>query len=65
MDCDATNFKNCLYLGLGLSTAKRLIEAQGETIKIDCPPTGGTTVTLRLPLAAARSHNAPGSGTDS
>ncbi len=51
--------------GLGLSTAKRLIEAQGGTIKIDCPPTGGTTVTLRLPLGAARSDHAPRSGTNS
>jgi two-component system sensor kinase FixL len=40
--------------GLGLPTAKRLIEAHGGTIQIDCPPEGGTTVTVQLPLAAVR-----------
>ena len=37
--------------GLGLPTAKRLIEAHNGQIAIDCPPTGGTTVVIRLPLA--------------
>lgn len=41
--------------GLGLPTAKRLIEAHHGTIRVDCPPTGGTTVTVHLPLAAAAS----------
>jgi two-component system sensor kinase FixL len=36
--------------GLGLPTARRLVEAHGGTIEITCPPAGGTTVTLRLPL---------------
>lgn len=36
--------------GLGLPTAKRLVEAQRGTIRIDCPPDGGTTVTIELPL---------------
>jgi len=35
--------------GLGLSTAKRLLEAHGGSIAVDCPPRGGTTVTLELP----------------
>jgi two-component system, LuxR family, sensor kinase FixL len=39
--------------GLGLSTAKRFLEAQGGSIAIDCPVTGGTTVLVQLPLAAA------------
>ena len=37
--------------GLGLSTAKRLVEAHQGSIHIECPPAGGTTVTIRLPLA--------------
>ena len=35
--------------GLGLPTAKRLIEAQHGTISVDCPAAGGTTVTVQLP----------------
>jgi len=38
--------------GLGLSTARRFIEAQGGTIRIDCPPAGGTSVTIELPRSA-------------
>jgi signal transduction histidine kinase len=36
--------------GLGLPTAKRLIEAHNGQIAIDCPPAGGTSVLVRLPL---------------
>jgi len=36
--------------GLGLPTAKRLVEAQRGTIAVDCPPEGGTTVTVHLPM---------------
>lgn len=36
--------------GLGLSTARRLIEAHRGTIDVLCPPGGGTTVTVRLPV---------------
>jgi two-component system, LuxR family, sensor kinase FixL len=35
--------------GLGLATAKRLIEAHHGEIAVDCPPGGGTQVTLTLP----------------
>jgi PAS domain S-box-containing protein len=35
--------------GLGLCTAKRLVEAHRGAIRVDCPPGGGTTVTVRLP----------------
>jgi signal transduction histidine kinase len=37
--------------GLGLPTAKRLIEAHAGRIVIECPPGGGTTVTVQLPVA--------------
>lgn len=36
--------------GLGLPTAKRLVEAHQGTITIDCPAEGGTTVTIALPM---------------
>jgi PAS domain S-box-containing protein len=38
--------------GLGLPTARRLIEAHGGTIAILCPPGGGTRVTIQLPARA-------------
>lgn len=36
--------------GLGLPIAKRVIEAHGGTIHIDVPPSGGTTISVELPL---------------
>ena len=36
--------------GLGLPTAKRLVERHGGTIEIACPPAGGTVVTVSLPI---------------
>ena len=39
--------------GLGLPTARQLIEAQGGTIQLECPDSGGTLVTMTFPLAAA------------
>jgi signal transduction histidine kinase len=41
--------------GLGLPTAKRLIEAHGGNSSIACPPEGGTMVSVRLPAAAVAS----------
>jgi signal transduction histidine kinase len=35
--------------GLGLPTAKRLVEAHRGTIDIQCPPEGGTLVTVQFP----------------
>jgi two-component system, LuxR family, sensor kinase FixL len=37
--------------GLGLSTVKRLVEAHHGRIEVNCPPGGGTVITLQLPLA--------------
>jgi two-component system sensor kinase FixL len=39
--------------GLGLPTAKRLIEAHNGEIVIECPPAGGTEVVIRLPMDVA------------
>jgi signal transduction histidine kinase len=36
--------------GLGLPTAKRLIEAHRGTIDVRCPPGGGTAVIVQLPI---------------
>jgi PAS domain S-box-containing protein len=38
--------------GIGLPTAKRLIDAHGGTISVASAPAGGTAVTVQLPLAA-------------
>ncbi len=35
--------------GLGLVTARRLMEAQGGTVLLECPPAGGTVATVRVP----------------
>ena len=39
--------------GLGMATAKRLVEMHGGRIEVVCPPPGGTTVTLYLPTTAS------------
>ncbi len=39
--------------GLGLPTAKRLIEAHHGRISVECPAGGGTTVNIELPRAGA------------
>ena len=39
--------------GLGLATAKRLVEAHHGEIHVECPPGGGTTVTVQLPMLPA------------
>jgi len=36
--------------GLGLPTARRVVERHRGTIEIDCPATGGTIVTVTLPM---------------
>ena len=37
--------------GLGMATARRLIESQGGAIAVECPVAGGTVVTLTVPVA--------------
>jgi PAS domain S-box-containing protein len=39
--------------GLGLATARRIVELHGGAITVDCPPAGGTIMGVELPLAAA------------
>jgi two-component system sensor kinase FixL len=39
--------------GLGMATAKRLIESQAGTIAVDSPSAGGTVITLTIPVAPA------------
>ena len=36
--------------GLGLPTVRRRVEAHQGTIKVACPPAGGTVVTVSLPV---------------
>jgi signal transduction histidine kinase len=36
--------------GLGLPTARRVIERHKGRLDVDCPPSGGTVVTVTLPL---------------
>jgi len=44
--------------GLGLATTKRLVDAHGGQIEIDCPPSGGTVVTIQLPASRVQGHDA-------
>ncbi len=37
--------------GLGLATARRIIESHGGTLTLACPATGGTVATVRLPIS--------------
>ena len=39
--------------GLGLPTARRIVEAHHGSVAIECPPAGGTIVTVRLPAVSA------------
>ena len=38
--------------GLGMATAKRLVELHGGRISVVCPPAGGTEITVQLPTTA-------------
>lgn len=36
--------------GLGLATAKRIVEAHKGSLRVECPPGGGTMVVVQLPV---------------
>jgi two-component system NtrC family sensor kinase len=36
--------------GLGLSITYSIVEKHGGTLSVDCPPAGGTTMTIDIPL---------------
>ena len=36
--------------GLGLATVQQIVEAHGGRVELTCPPSGGSTFTVRLPL---------------
>jgi len=35
--------------GLGLATARRIVDAHGGSLRLDCPPGGGTVAVVRVP----------------
>jgi PAS domain S-box-containing protein len=37
--------------GLGLATARRILESHGGTLALECPPAGGTVAIVRLPAS--------------
>jgi len=39
--------------GLGMATAKRLVELHGGRIDVVCPPSGGTQIAVHLPTTAS------------
>jgi two-component system sensor kinase FixL len=48
--------------GLGLPTAKRIVDAHRGEIVIDCPPAGGTAVVVRLPVELPEPAESAGGG---
>jgi two-component system NtrC family sensor kinase len=48
--------------GLGLSIVYGVIQRHGGSIEVDCPPTGGTIFTIRLPLDSPEKRNSEPSG---
>ena len=41
-------------MGLGLTITRRVIAAAHGSLSVDCQPAGGTTISVRLPLAQSR-----------
>ena len=48
--------------GLGLPIARRTAELHGGTLTLECPDTGGTEVTLTLPLHPVGQNALPTNG---
>jgi signal transduction histidine kinase len=46
--------------GLGLPTARRVVELHKGSITVDCPPGGGTVVTVTLPADSKRADAVAG-----
>jgi signal transduction histidine kinase len=45
--------------GLGLAIARRTAEIHGGVLTLDCPPGGGTTMTLTVPAPQTRASERP------
>jgi signal transduction histidine kinase len=45
--------------GLGLAIARRTAEIHGGVLTLDCPPEGGTTMTLKVPASQTRGSERP------
>ena len=45
--------------GLGLAIARRTAEIHGGVLTLDCPPGGGTTMTLKVPASQTRASGRP------
>ena len=45
--------------GLGLAIARRTAEIHGGVLMLDCPPEGGTTMTLTVPASQTRASERP------
>jgi len=52
----ASNVRNIPGTGLGLAIVKRSVDAQGGTIRVESQVGVGTTVTVTLPMRAAKSE---------
>jgi signal transduction histidine kinase len=50
--------------GLGLPIARRTAELHGGALTLECPPEGGTVVTMSLPVRPIRSTTTRGSAAD-
>jgi len=45
--------------GLGLAISKRIVERMGGTLRLDCPPSGGSVFHFSVPVPACRESDEP------